>query len=168
MGHRVDETVAALADHVDDSVLAEFGDRVGDGIPLDYLRLHISDQGMADLLGLDDADLKRVTKAEKAGFARETLRALQSDTDADLCPGLWLVPITDGQSTIYLGFSVRGYSFSGVERQAEGAFLAESDFVAYVCCTLGMLFCGQLCVDGVPVSAEQIDDSTLLRLVWGQ
>jgi len=120
------------------------------------------------MLGIGEDELKRATKAEKAKFARETLKSLQSSTDADICPGFWLIPITDGQTVFYLGYSITGYSFSGIEWEDEGAFLTKEDFVSHVCCQREMLFEDRLCVKGKPTSVGQLSDSTLLRLLWGR
>jgi len=38
--------VADLSTRVDESVIYDVGDRVGDGLPIDYVRTHINDQGM--------------------------------------------------------------------------------------------------------------------------
>ena len=54
--------VADLSASVDESVIADVGDRVGDGLPIDYIRTYISDQGMIDMLGLEEDQLKRIFK----------------------------------------------------------------------------------------------------------
>jgi hypothetical protein len=121
---------------------------------------------MASQLGISEEACSRVTKGERAKFARDRLLPMQSSTDADLCPGFWSLRVTDGQSHFLLGFSVAGYSFSGVEWRQEGAFLSEADFIKKVCCESKMLFENCLCVKGVPTPVEKIDDATLLRLIW--
>jgi len=158
--------VADLLARVDESVIYEVGDRVGDGLPLHYIQTYVSDQGMLEMLGIGEDELKRATKEKKAKFARETLKSLQSSTDADICPGFWLIPITDGQSVFYLGYSITGYSFSGIEWKDEGAFLTEEDFVSHVCCQREMLFEDHLCVKGKATSVDQLSDSTLLQHIW--
>lgn len=160
--------VADLSACVDESVIFNFGDRIGDGLPIDYVQMYISEQGMADMLVLKDEDLELITPADKVKFARGRLKSLQCDMDADICPGFWLVPITDGQCVIYLGYSITGYSFSGIEWKDEGAFLAKQDFISYVCCHREMLFEGNICSKGKATSIENISDSMLLKLLWGK
>lgn len=162
------EAVADLSAGVDESVIADVGDRVGDGLPLYYIRTYISDQAMLDMLGLEEDQLYRITKAEKVSFARERLETLQSETDADQCPGFWLVPVTDDQSIVYLGYSITGYSFSGIEWKDEGVFISEEDFTKHICCHRKMLFDGRICVQGNMTPVDQLSDSTLMRLLWGR
>ena len=161
------QSVAELADVVDESDLAGVGNIVDIGLPIHYLQMHICVQGMIDMLGLKEAQLETVTDAERAKFARDRLRALQSDNDADRCPGFWIVPFTDGKSKIFMGFSVKGYSFSGVECSYEGVFLSKADFVKQVCCGSEMLIDDQLCLNGTPTKVDQISDVVLLEMIWG-
>jgi len=157
-----------LSNQIDESVIADVGDRIGDGIPLHYIRDYINDQSMADILGLDEFQVKQASKATKVNFARQRLKTLETDTDADICPGYWLVPVTDGQNRFYFGFSVVGYSFSGVNWIPCGAFISESAFISHVCCKLEMFFNGFICNRGKPTLLAQITDTTLLRIFWGK
>lgn len=165
---RFHEAVSALSEHVEDDLLGDVGERLGDGLPLEYLRTYLNDGEMASWLGISEEACSRVTNAERAKFARDRLLPMQSSTDADLCPGLWSLRVTDGQSHFFLGFSVVGYSFSGVDWSQEGAFLNEADFVAHVCCQSKMLFENRLCFKGMPTPLDQLTDTALLRLVWGR
>ena len=160
--------VDELFNWIDEGYLNDVGERLGDGLPLGYLQAYLNDGEMASQLGISEEACSRVTNAERAKFARDRLLPMQSSTDADLCPGFWSLLVTDGQSHFFLGFSVAGYSFSGVEWRQEGAFLSEADFIKKVCCQSKMLFENCLCVKGVPTRVEKIDDATLLRLVWGR
>ena len=162
-GH-VDE----LFNAIDEGYLNDVGDPIGNGMPIHYLHTHISEQGMADMLGLEEDELLTLTQSAKVKFARERITSLQSDADADICPGYWLLPVTsNSEDRFFLGYSVTGYSFSGIEWRQEGAFLSEADFIKKVCCESKMLFENCLCVKGVPTRVEKIDDATLLRLIWG-
>jgi hypothetical protein len=165
---RFHEAVSALSEQVEDDLLGDVGERLGDGLPLDYLQTYLNDGEMAVWLGISEEAFKRVTNADRAKFARDRLLPMQSSTDADLCPSFWSLLVTDGQSHFYLGFSVAGYSFSGVEWEPHGAFVTESDFAAYICCDLEMLFEDKLCVKGRPTPFAEISDVSLLRLVWGR
>jgi hypothetical protein len=157
-----------LFNAIDESLLNDVGDPIGNGMPIHYLQMHINHQGMADMLGLEEAQLQKFTKSAKANFARSRITSLESDYDADICPGYWLLPVTsNSESRFFLGYSVTGYSFSGIEWRQEGAFLSKADFIKKVCCESEMLFENCLCIKGGPSSIEKIDDPTLLRLVWG-
>jgi hypothetical protein len=164
---RFHDAVSALSDYVEDDLLGDVGERLGDGLPLGYLQTYLNDGEMASQLGISEEACSRVTNAERAKFARDRLLPMQSSTDADLCPGFWSLRVTDGQSHFFLGFSVAGYSFSGVEWTQQGAFLNEADFVAHVCCETKMLFENRLCFKGMPTPIDQLADAALLRLVWG-
>jgi hypothetical protein len=158
-----------LFNTIDEGYLNDVGDPIGNGMPIHYLQTHISEQGMTDMLGLEEDELLTLTQSAKVKFARERITSLQSDSDADICPGFWLLPITsNGEEKFFLGYSVTGYSFSGIEWRQEGAFLSQDEFIKKVCCESKMLFENCLCVKGVPTSLEKIDDATLLRLVWGR
>ena len=157
-----------LFNAIDEGYLNDVGDPIGNGMPIHYLQTHISEQGMADMLGLEEDALLTLTQSAKVKFARERITSLQSDADADTCPGYWLLPVTsNSEDRFFLGYSVTGYSFSGIEWRQEGAFLSEADFIKKVCCQSKMLFENCLCVKGVPTPVEKIDDATLLRLIWG-
>ncbi len=160
--------VDELSNAIDEGYLNDVGNPIGNGMPINYLHMHISEQGMADMLGLQEDELLTLTPSTKVKFARERIKSLESDYDADICPGYWLLPVTsNSEDRFFLGFSVTGYSFSGIEWRQEGAFLSEADFIKKVCCESKMLFENCLCVKGVPTQVEKIDDSTLMRLVWG-
>lgn len=157
-----------LDNHIDEGYLNDVGDPIGNGMPIHYLQMRISDQGMTDMLGLEEDELLKVPQSAKVKFARERITSLESDYDADICPGFWLLPVTSSNGDrFFLGYSVTGYSFSGIEWHQEGAFLSQADFIKKVCCESEMLFENCLCVKGVPTHVEKIDDPTLLRLVWG-
>lgn len=160
--------VDELYNAIDEGYLNDVGDPIGNGMPIYYLQTHISDQGMSDMLGLEEDELLTLTQSAKVKFARERIKSLESDYDADICPGYWLLPVTsNGEDRFFLGYSVTGYSFSGIEWRQEGAFLSQADFIRKVCCQSKMFFEKSLCVKGVPTSLEEIDDLTLLRLIWG-
>jgi len=53
--------VADLLARVDESVINDVGDRVGDGLPLHYIQTYVSDQGMLEMLGIGEDELKRAT-----------------------------------------------------------------------------------------------------------
>jgi hypothetical protein len=157
-----------LFNAIDEGYLNDVGDPIGNGMPIHYLQTHISEQGMSDMLGLEEDELLTLTPSAKVKFARERITSLQSDSDADICPGFWLLPVTsNGIDRFFLGYSVTGYSFSGIKWRQEGAFLSQEEFIKKVCCESKMLFENCLCVKGIPTRVEKIDDATLLRLVWG-
>jgi hypothetical protein len=160
--------VDELFNGIEEGYLNDVGDPIGNGMPIHYLQTHISEQGMADMLGLQEDELLTLTPSAKVKFARERIKSLESDYDADICPGYWLLPVTsNSEDRFFLGYSVTGYSFSGIEWRQEGAFLSEADFIKKVCCESKMFFENCLCVKGVPTRVEKIDDTTLLRLIWG-
>lgn len=161
--------VDELFNAVDEGYLNDVGNPIGNGMPIFYLRTHICDQGMSDMLGMEENELLTLTQSTKVKFSRERIKSLESDYDADICPGYWLLPVTsNGEDRFFLGYSVTGYSFSGIEWKDEGAFLKEEDFIVHVCCQREMLFAGRLCVKGKATSVDQLSDSTLMRLLWGR
>lgn len=165
---RFHEAVSVLSEQVEDDLIGDVGERLGDGLPLDYLKTYLNDGEMASWLGISEEAFKSATKADRARFARDRLSPMQSSTDADLCPGFWSLRVTNGQNHFYLGFSVVGYSFSGVDWGQHGAFRTDADFAAYICCDLEMLFQNRLCFKGTPTLVEELTDTALLRLVWGR
>jgi hypothetical protein len=160
-------SLAELISYIDQSDIYDHGDHVGVGLPLHYLRTYLCDEGMAEMLELEEEQVRRMSEAEKAKFARERLESLVADSDADVCPGYWLMRITDGKDSFCLGYSVVGYSFSGIEWSFEGAFLSEEDYIAEVCCGSGTYFNGCFCPKGTPTPSDQISDAALLKIVWG-
>jgi hypothetical protein len=84
-------------------------------VPLDSLDVWFNDTWLADHRDLDDDAFAKITDQDRISFARELLANLGDALDADLHPGLLALAITDGTTQIVLGYSVSGYSFSGIE-----------------------------------------------------
>ena len=84
-------------------------------VPLDGLDFWFNDTRLADHRDLDDEAFAKITDQERLSFARELLTNLGDALDADLHPGLLALTVTDGMAQIVLGYSISGYSFSGIE-----------------------------------------------------
>jgi hypothetical protein len=84
-------------------------------VPLDGLDGWFNDTRLADHRDLDDEEFVKITVQERLSFARELLANLGDALDADLHPGLLALTVTDGTAQIILGYSISGYSFSGIE-----------------------------------------------------
>ena len=87
---------------------------------------------MADHLGFDDEDYKRITDDDRLQYARTVLRDVGGILDADLHPGLLALTLTDGDGEIVLGYTITGYSFSGIEVRMIGYGLTEHDLVKHL------------------------------------
>jgi len=84
-------------------------------VPLDGLDVWFNDTRLADHRDLDDEAFAKITDRDRLSFARELLTNLGDALDADLHPGLLALTVTDGTTQIVLGYSISGYSFSGIE-----------------------------------------------------
>ncbi|MDA8533964.1 hypothetical protein N9K41_02950, partial [Burkholderiaceae bacterium] len=69
-------SLAELISYIDQSDIYDHADHIDVGLPLHYLRTHLCDQGMAEMLGLEEEQVRRMSEVEKAKFARERLESL--------------------------------------------------------------------------------------------
>ena len=84
-------------------------------VPLDGLDYWFNDTWLAEHRDLDDDAFVKITDQDRLSFARELLSNLGDHLDGDLHPGLLALTVTDGHDEIVLGYSISGYSFSGIE-----------------------------------------------------
>ena len=84
-------------------------------VPLDELDFWFNDTWLSDHRGLDDEAFEKITDQDRLAYARELLSNLGDALDADLHPGLLALTVSEGATQIVLGYSISGYSFSGVE-----------------------------------------------------
>jgi hypothetical protein len=126
------EDIQSIADTIDYlGISVESGsERLADLIPYNQLSFWFNDESMADRLGYEDEDYKRITDDDRLQYARTILRDVGGILDADLHPGLLALTLTDGDSEIVLGYATTGYSFSGIDVRVIGYSLTEQALVS--------------------------------------
>jgi hypothetical protein len=101
--------------------------RLGYLVPLDRLSVWFNDQNLADQRGLDDSEFATIADSDRLSFARELLGNLGDHLDADIHPSLLSVALLDQMAKIVVGYSISGYSFSGIETKILACGVDEAD-----------------------------------------
>jgi hypothetical protein len=91
------------------------GERAGYLVAIADLDGWFNDQRLADHFDLSDAEIEKISDAQRLKFARDLLRNLGDAVDADIHPGLCLVELRCNETQFCLGYAITGYSFSGVD-----------------------------------------------------
>jgi hypothetical protein len=125
------EDVQFIVDTIDYLGVSAESESEGLGVLVPHGRLSFwfNDESMADRLGYEEEDYKRITDDDRLQYARTILRDVGGILDADLHPGLLALTLTDGESEIVLGYAITGYSFSGIDVRMIGYGLTEQDLV---------------------------------------
>lgn len=151
---------------VDESLINGSGERLGEGIPIHYLQNYLSDQNLAQIEGLDELELSAITDSQRIQFARSVMSALDEILDADLCPGYWAVEIRNEKDSFYLGYSITGYSFSGIQWVRHGAYLNHAEFEDYIRKSHQMIFNGMILFNGKTTDLSNLTDKQIIDFLW--
>jgi hypothetical protein len=95
-------------------------DRLGYLVPFDRLGHWFNDETLFEREDLNDEQFEAITDQQRLAFARRVLSDLGDWLDADLHPGLLALSVTDGKTTVVVGYGITGYSFSGIEVECIG------------------------------------------------
>lgn len=151
---------------VDESLINGSGERLGEGIPIHFLQNYLSDQNLAQFEGLDELESSAITDSQRIQFARNVLSALDEILDADLCPGYWTVEIRNQKDSFYLGYSITGYSFSGIQWAKHGAYLNQAEFEDYIRKSHQMIFNGIILLDCGTIFLSDLTDKQIIDFLW--
>jgi hypothetical protein len=165
-GKKYAEVLTNLNSMIDESWLSDAGDRIGDGIPLNYLQSLLSDQHLSEMEGLDDEQIDKISNKQRLKFARNILSSIEESLDADICPGYWVLEVHGFNASFFLGYSVTGYSFSGIEWKDYGAFLTQSDFEDHIRLVDGMAINNKLSLSGKTLAFFDLSDRQILSSLW--
>jgi hypothetical protein len=165
-GKKYAEALTKLNSMIDESWLSDAGDRIGDGIPLNYLQSLLSDQHLSEMEGLEDEQIDKISNKQRLKFARNILFSIEESLDADICPGYWVLEVHGFKASFFLGYSVTGYSFSGIEWEDYGAFQTKSDFEDHIRIVDGMAINNKLSLSGKTLGFFDLSDSQILTSLW--